>query len=475
MKTSLAAAVVCTVVCVAAFAAPLEVRKPAGEGSELQRKLLAVPNPAPARFPSFDPRYPPPPGTPDVFQLSQDYPTTYKQEVFPWMAIDYKAFPTEYLGAVLSYCLEGNVDVDFKVQDNKVRKWYHAPWLHDDGSQFGAGREYHHGMTRERKARPFELHRSQSAPGQNWAVGFYNDRGGVAIGKVWRTGSGYPDPYASTFPENTVACKLLFTDASVAQIPYLQGSKTWTANIYPDTAYNKPRVDRDMRLLQLDVAVKDPRVADTTGWIYGTFIYDGGSPGKTVWDRMVPVGLSWGDDRAVRSEANRDGVFINTRLTEARLTSSLVEQPGWDYGNRAYVRHHGLGGRVNGPIDSPVSSCISCHGRAGVHADTAIGPKSGQPMAMAYFAANKPSEYPLDQFDEFFKPIPGGAHIEVQARERYITTDYSLQLTGGIRNFYQNLRSQPVMKTLRARGVATMDATELQASEPLPKVARDAD
>lgn len=474
MKTALAAAAG-LIVCVAAIAVAREPASEAGQGTDLQRKLLATPNPAPTRFPSFDPRYPPPPGAKDVFQLSQDYPTSFKNESFPWMAIDFKAYPTEYLGAVLSYCLEGNLDVDFKVQDNKVRKWYHAPWLHDDGDKFGAGREYRHGMTRERKARPFELHRSQSAPGQNWAVGFYNDRGGVTLGKVWRSGGGYPNPYLSTFAENTVACKLLFTDAPVAQIPYLSGSKTWVANIYPDTAYNKPRVDRDMRLLQLDVAVKDPRVADTTGWIYGTFIYDGGSPGKSVWDRMVPVGLSWGDDQQDRTDIGRDGVFVNTRLSQARITSSLVEQTGWDYGNRAYVRHHGLGGRVNGPIDSPVSSCISCHGRAGTHADTAIGPKSGLPMAMAYFAASKPSDYPPAQFNEFFKPIPGGAHIEVQNNERFVTTDYSLQLTGGIRNFYQNLRSQPVMKTLKAKGVASADVETLSTAQPLPKVARDAD
>ncbi|MGO4782083.1 hypothetical protein AB4084_42005, partial [Lysobacter sp. 2RAB21] len=67
----------------------------------------------------------------------------------------------------------------------------------------------------------------------------------------------------------------------------------------------------------------------------------------------------------MRTDANRDGVFVNTALTQARITSSLVERTGWNYGNRAYVLHHGLGGRLNGPIDSPVSSCISCHGRAG--------------------------------------------------------------------------------------------------------------
>ncbi|ALN90947.1 hypothetical protein [Lysobacter gummosus] len=428
---------------------------------------------APVRFPSYDPHYPPPPGARDVFQLSQDYPTTFADDTFPWMAIDFKAFPTEYLRSVLDYCLEGNVDVDFKVQNNRVRKWYHAPWLHDDGAQFGGGREWRRGLTRERMARPLDLHRKQTERAQNWAVGFYNDRGAVSLGKVWRTADGRPDPSKSTFADNSVACKLLFTDASTAQIPYLSRTKTWTANIYPDVNYNKPRVDRTVRLLQLDVAVKDPRMADTTGWVFGTFIYDGGAPGPTVWDRMIPVGASWGDDLPVRTDANRDGVFVNTALTQARITSSLVERTGWNYGNRAYVMHHGLGGRLNGPIDSPVSSCISCHGRAGTYAGPTAS-KRGQPMVMAVFSAAKPSVYPMAQFDEFFKPIPGGSHIETQTGDRYMTTDYSLQLSAGIRNYYQSLRTPPpVADTAPRAGSVGATSVSAPAQEPLRTVDRD--
>ncbi|ROU05548.1 hypothetical protein [Lysobacter enzymogenes] len=448
-----------------------------------ERSAAAAPAPAAAaapRFPSYDPRYPPPPGTPpaQVFQLSQDYPKDYVRQTFPWETIDFKAFPNEYLRAVLNYCLEGNVDVDFRVQDNRVRKWYHAPWLHDDGSQFGGGREWRHGMTRERMSRPFELHGKQTGRGQNWAVGFYNDRGGVGLGKVWLTADGRPDPAKSTFPPNTVACKLLFTDAPVEQVPYLANGKVWTANIYPDTNYDKPRVDKEMRLLQLDVAVKDPRLSRGAGWVFGTFVYDGGSPGKTVWDRMSPVGLSWGDDQSVRTDAQRNGVFVNTALTQARINGFLVEQPGWDYGNRAYVRHHGLGGRVNGPIDSPISSCVSCHGRAGTFANAADPVNRGRPMTMAVFSANKPSDFPMAKFDEFFKPIADGAHLETQDGSQFMTTDYSLQVTGGIRNYYQHLRSQPpvVAEAVgNARGARAAAPVDLSDAPPLPRVDRDAD
>src|ERR1044071_2786596 len=60
----------------------------------------------------------PPSGwTRPVFKLSQDYPTTKPAaEARPWKTIDYKTKPAEYLKAVLDYCYEGNIDVDFRRQ-----------------------------------------------------------------------------------------------------------------------------------------------------------------------------------------------------------------------------------------------------------------------------------------------------------------------------------------------------------------------
>src|SRR5437762_2072354 len=90
----------------------------------------------------------PPTGwTGPVFKLSQDYPTTLPSaETLPWKLIDYKTNPADYLMAVLQYCYEGNIEVDWVGQNNTVRKWYHAPWLHKDSTK---GREFIHGMTRE--------------------------------------------------------------------------------------------------------------------------------------------------------------------------------------------------------------------------------------------------------------------------------------------------------------------------------------
>ena len=84
-----------------------------------------------------DASYTPPPdwntaaGDP-VFVLSQEYPTTDPSPSLtqPWKAIDFHVQPAAYMQAVIEYCYEGNLEVQFRGQDNATRKWYHAPWLH---------------------------------------------------------------------------------------------------------------------------------------------------------------------------------------------------------------------------------------------------------------------------------------------------------------------------------------------------------
>src|SRR6185369_13923250 len=81
-----------------------------------------------------------------VFKLSQDYPAIQPTpEQYPWKAFDYKKQPLEYLKSVLQYCYEGNIDsdVDWQVEKNTKRKWYHAPWMHSGPN----GREFIHGLT----------------------------------------------------------------------------------------------------------------------------------------------------------------------------------------------------------------------------------------------------------------------------------------------------------------------------------------
>ena len=90
---------------------------------------------------------------------------------------------------------------------------------------------------------------------------------------------GSPMPAGLPFPEGTVVAKLLFTTAPVECAPFLHGAPEWQVNRHQvDAATNRYLCERDVqtvRLIQMDVAVVDPR--SPTRWVYGTFAYDGTS------------------------------------------------------------------------------------------------------------------------------------------------------------------------------------------------------
>jgi hypothetical protein len=345
--------------------------------------------------------------------------------------------------------------------------------MHDDGTPNGAGREYHHGLTRERGTPEFEIHDKQDVRLENWAVGMYNAPGGLTIGNVWTSPNVKPDPTKANFPEGTVSFKLLFTDGAVDKVPFLEGSFQWQANIYrcgSNACREQGRTDRTVSLLQIDVAIKDKR-ALKTGWVFGTFIYDASVPGDNAWQKMVPVGLSWGDDATVIADLNKDGAFVNNSLKETYLNKSLIVDSSKTYTNEAYIKYHGLGGRLNGPVDNPISSCISCHGQAGIN-------DQGQVLPMANFKLTRPT-FPVSEFDKYFANIAPGPYVRTFESAQYNSLDYSLQLSAGIRNYYQNEMFKNSLAKTVAVSNKSMDSLSLQdvkdikdAMVTLPEVSR---
>jgi len=382
--------------------------------------LVAFAGPAFAQFP--DAHGAPPPGWDGpVFALSQDYPNELPPaEELPWQSIDFRTEPGRYLAQVLAYVLEGNLEVDWVVQENPVRSWYHAPWM-----QWGPnGREFLHGLTRERTSRPGELHANQTRCAQNWAVGIYNPPGGYVLGQVWRDPEA-PDASLARFPEGTVAAKLLFTAARVEQVPYLHGGPAWDADIHviPESDVQcrsrGQRAVQPVRLLQLDVAVRDARADDTTGWVFGTFVYNGDRPGATGWERLAPVGLMWGND---------------PDLTPATYDGGARPQEGWINDNVGAPQHLGSLGRLNGPVDSPESSCLSCHATAQVPSISPMVP---------------PFNLDHDAKMRWFQNVKAGEPFDAAA----VSADYALQVSMGIQN---------LEKAREAELVASAEATLTQ-------------
>lgn len=288
-----------------------------------------------------------------VFTLSHDYPPQQPQPPaggYPWEVFDFKTQPAEYIQAVLNYARKDLEAIDWDPTKMEKPTWFHAPWM-AEGTPSGNGREFIRGMTKERSSRVGELSPEQTNNYiANYAVGLYNDVGGWTFGRVWAV-PGKPDLSGdkAIFKNGAMAIKLLFSaadpDVPGDGVPYLRNSKEWQANIAP--YQSSDRVPKTLRLLQVDIAVRDKRNDSLTGWLFGTFVYNGNKPGETPFDRLAPVGLMWGDSPGI---------------TPTDVKNGQKPSQQWINADVGTYQHLGWATRINGPVDNPASSCISCHG-----------------------------------------------------------------------------------------------------------------
>jgi len=333
-----------------------------------------------------------------TFKLSHDYPQKKPQPCSvaecPWLGID---LPTKtnftdagvpvwkdggvydnYINAILDYVKKGqtpdlNNQDGFKVHVNGKTEWFHIPWMAFDKH---TGREFVHGLTNERTAVISDFYGEErlglhslvgATPGneqgfETWAVGMYNSYGGYTVGQGWSkkgtpnidTINGIKALKGMPFMQGTVVVKFLFTTATPEEVSYLKGSPEWQADrhVEIDNKFQCKREVQKVRLVQVDVAVVDER--SPSRWVYGTFAYLDGK-GKTVWDNLKPVGLQWGMD---------SWTFPAVPQTESIPARQSVLNK-----SISKFEHYGCNGRLAGPVDNKLSSCLSCHG--GAFANTA--------------------------------------------------------------------------------------------------------
>ena len=203
-----------------------------------------------------------------------------------------------------------------------------------------------------------------------------------------------------------MAVKLLFTTATVDQVPYLRNAFEWEAHISASGS-SATRTIQKVRLLQIDVAVRDTRADNTTGWVFGTFAYDGNASGATPWERMIPIGLMWGNDPTLTPARFAAG----NRPVETVIVNRTV----------GTAQHLGWLERLNGPVDNPRSSCLSCHSTAQYEPISGPVPRATLPDA--------------DKM-RWFRNIAAGRPFDTGQQ----SLDYSLQLSVGIENFNTSRR-----------------------------------
>ncbi len=367
---------------------------------------------ADCRIPDYTEQYPIPTGheSDPRFKLSVAFPTQLPKQRQPWEGLSFDSEWQKYLSAALDKALS-ELDDDLLPKNVAGKtEWFHVPWM-DGGPR---GREYSHGLTKERGPDPQDISENPQLPGkQGWAVGVYNAVAGYTLGKVFASPCD-PDLSKALFEPGAATVKFLFTDATPAEIPWLAGTLKWSAHINPATGGNS-RTLRDVYLIQVDVGVRDPNASET-GWVFGTFVFDSGSPSKppAKWrDGLVPLSIQWGND----PNANADDPKTQTHVNAATPTKHF----GW-----AARKTLGWYGRANGPIDNIISSCLSCHGSAQF------------PRSAKYSNFWDKRKYPNMTDDErrkiWFKAVKPGELFD-SSQSGSIPLDYSLQLQTAMEHF----------------------------------------
>jgi hypothetical protein len=424
----------------------------------------------------------PPPGwTGPVFKLSHDYPATVPSECpeCTWLKVDvdfHPKFPppagnpwtsgnwSEYLKRILAYVKEGQDPQfgntpGFQIKVAGKTRWFNVPWMAYDPT---AGREFVHGTTNERTAHLADLVEPQNkklrtaqiphavsflagmtqsckdqhpAGFETWAVGYYNEWGGVAFGKAIPK-SGQPQtadymgaqmPAGLPFPQGTVVVKFLTTNAPPDCVPYLKGSPEWQIDRHvlndKTQRYTCERAVQISRIVQVDVAVTDSR--SPTGWVYGTYAYDAGQSGTTFWDHLLPLGIEFGSD---------PWTFPAVPKSESVPAQQSVLNPGVNI-----YQHFGCNQRLAGPVDNSQSSCMSCHDSAfaapkgavsnmGVNVPPSFGFNG---MCTQYSAAN------ASYFDNIIAPqkFAGGKYPDALPLDTSLQLEVAFQQYGQFNTF----------------------------------------
>lgn len=289
--------------------------------------------------------------------------------------------------------------------NQRTQKWYPAPRMIYGSPSTPGVREAAHGMTLERTVRVSELG-GNTVAFRNYAVAYYDARGSRNYARIWSTatlGVDAPNLPRMRFTEDAFVFKLLYSAARPQDFPRDLLAGSLNASILPNAGGAPVAV----RLLQIDIAVKDRR-AGPTGWYFATYAFDRSIAGASPWLKMAPVGLMWGNDP--------DG---------APITESWINPAA-----PAYARAHlGVDGRLNGPVDNPASACMSCHSTAQAPSFAPMIPPATNACASqrASWFRNLSGTTAFGRFD------PQGSTCETSLDGLTVTAaDYSLQLAATV-------------------------------------------
>jgi hypothetical protein len=200
----------------------------------------------------------------------------------------------------------------------------------------------------------------------------------------------------------------------------------------------RPREVDQVRLIQMDIMVRDPRADATGGWVFLTYVYNGAVANPNPWRNLVPLGVMWGEDPRVRTHEKGNPtpvkLMVNPDLkhTIINVGDSNLPPP-----------HLGFGLRLAGPADNTLSSCKSCH-------STAEYPQASPILGfLAKDKAGKNLTPASPEWWRWFRDLGPTTPFDAGS----VSTDNSLQITESIQNFTDANSGPALMATLHAKPV----------------------
>lgn len=263
-----------------------------------------------------------------------------------------------------------NSDEHFRQNDQ--RTWCSTPWM-VDGQK---GREAVHGLTKE-----FPMHTNPIYPedknfvetgdkGQqpsSWGTAYFNKPVCDLYSELFgsRENPLFPPNFqiheqGKDNPDGFVSFKMLFNTLETwKDYGPLQGAYHWKAHV-SNTHYSPERKIQEIPHIQMDISIKDSRLSGTKEevdyWVMITYVYD-----KNYYDgqmqvenlpdslrHMRPVGVQFGFEP-------QESLIFEGAQTNYRENDEVIS-----FGDRALL---------NGPADNPYSSCLGCHGAAGLETE----------------------------------------------------------------------------------------------------------
>jgi hypothetical protein len=376
-----------------------------GQGGTPQTVQAPGGPPAPAAAPAppkADPWFlPPAPPKSDysgpLFTLSHAYPAqpVPPPNPLPWRTAIGNgpitvANSAKYVKALKDYIAADmrTLLFDYAKWNPEQARWFNQPWL-------GPLREPIHGVYVGTPEFPADMFPRSGLKGSmgTYVLVYYDKVAATSLQRVWGPTGMDPVPGITAggaqFPEGSIIVKPAFTTADAKLWPPMQGAFTWQIYAPPINAASsktppKPTL-QTVQLLQFDIIVKDSVSAPKTQWVFSTLVYDGSASGDN-WDKLVPLGVMWGNDPGVKSPESCDPLQPGScpRLSETWINAAAPlyakETLGW-------------GGRLSGPNDGAVDTSAAVQ-----YADKSIKPYNGRYAMSSCMSCHGPAEYSMESF-----------------------------------------------------------------------------